>query len=86
VSLNVGLSCPASSPLSGATLSISGEGGTLNHSVSKTVTTDFRDLGEATYDLGPSSKPYDFKANYVGGTNGQHDAATAATGFFIDEK
>ena len=78
VSMNVGLSCPAGSPVSGATVNISGQAG------SKSVTTDSRGLGSATFDLGPSSSPYTFKANYAG--DSQHDAATAGTGFFIDEK
>ena len=90
VSMNVGLSCPAGCtvsgggpwipgcPVSGATVNISGGGG------SKSVTTDSGGAGEATFDLGPSSNPYNFKANYAG--DSQHDAASAATEFFIDEK
>jgi hypothetical protein len=79
VDLNVGLSCPAGSPVSGATINVSGEQGG-----SKSVTTDFRGGATATFDLGPSSTPYGFKASYAG--DSQHDAATATTGFFIDEK
>jgi len=82
------LSCPAGNPAggkSGATIIVSGEGGDLKNSISKTVTTDYKGLNEdATFDLGPSSSPYGFKANYAG--DSEHDAATATTGFFIDEK
>jgi len=79
VDINVGLSCPAGSPLSGATINVSSEGGP-----SKSVTTDFRGGATATFDLGPSSNPYGFKASYAG--NSERDPATATTGFFIDEK
>jgi len=78
VAISAGLSCPEGTAKSGATLTISGDG----HS--KSVTTDFRGLSEATFNLGPSSNPYGFKANFAG--DSEHDAASATTGFFIDEK
>src|ERR1700739_2127700 len=49
IDLNVGLSCPPGTPVSGATINVSGDGG------SKSVTTDFRGLAIATFDLGPNS-------------------------------
>src|SRR5215831_12254591 len=69
------LECPKGTPVSGATVDISAGGS------SKSVTTDSKGVGSATFDLGPSSSTYHVKGNYAG--NDEHESATAETSFNI---